>query len=40
VKNEADLIIKKTHRTLATRGMKRCCIYWTDKEIASYYIGQ
>jgi uncharacterized protein len=27
----ADLIIKNTYRTLMTRGMKGCYVYFTDK---------
>jgi DUF2075 family protein len=28
---KADLIIKNTYRTLMTRGMKGCYVYFTDK---------
>lgn len=36
-KNETDLIIKNTYRTLMTRGMKGCYLYCTDKETAQYF---
>lgn len=36
-KNETDLIIKNTYRTLMTRGMKGCYLYCTDKETARYF---
>ncbi|HLN20918.1 MAG TPA: DUF2075 domain-containing protein [Bacteroidales bacterium] len=31
------LIIKNTYRTLFTRGMKGCYVYFTDKETAEYF---
>lgn len=36
-KQQLDLIIKNTYRTLMTRGMKGCYIYCTDKEAADYF---
>ncbi|MBI3137252.1 MAG: DUF2075 domain-containing protein [Sphingobacteriales bacterium] len=40
-KNQAltqlDLIIKNTYRTLMTRGMKGCYVYFTDKEAEEYF---
>lgn len=40
-KNEAkiksDAIIKNTYRTLMTRGMKGCYVYFTDKETELYF---
>jgi uncharacterized protein len=35
--NKADRIIKNTYRTLMTRGMKGCYLYFTDKETAEYF---
>ena len=32
-----DAIIKNTYRTLMTRGMKGCYVYFTDKETAEYF---
>lgn len=37
---KADLIIKNTYRTLATRGMKGCYVYFTDKETEEYFRGR
>jgi DUF2075 family protein len=34
---KADLIIKNTYRTLMTRGMKGCYVYFTDPETAEYF---
>jgi DUF2075 family protein len=34
---EADLIIKNTYRTLMTRGMKGCYVYYSDEETANYF---
>lgn len=34
---KADLIIKNTYRTLMTRGMKGCYVYFTDPETAAYF---
>jgi len=36
-RTRADAIIKNTYRTLMTRGMKGCYVYFTDKETASYF---
>ncbi len=33
----ADKIIKNTYRTLMTRGMKGCYVYFTDKETEQYF---
>ena len=33
----ADAIIKNTYRTLMTRGMKGCYVYFCDPEVASYF---
>lgn len=35
--NKADAIIKNTYRTLMTRGMKGCYVYFTDKETEAYF---
>lgn len=35
-REQADLIIKNTYRTLMTRGMKGCYVYCTDAETAEY----
>ena len=32
-----DKIIKNTYRTLMTRGMKGCYVYFTDKETEQYF---
>lgn len=34
---KADAIIKNTYRTLMTRGMKGCYVYFTDKETENYF---
>ncbi len=34
---KADAIIKNTYRTLMTRGMKGCYVYFTDQETAEYF---
>jgi DUF2075 family protein len=34
---KADSIIKNTYRTLMTRGMKGCYVYFTDKETEEYF---
>ncbi len=34
---KADSIIKNTYRTLMTRGMKGCYVYFTDKETENYF---
>jgi DUF2075 family protein len=36
-KQNTDLIIKNTYRTLMTRGMKGCYLYSTDQETADYF---
>ncbi len=36
-KKLVDLIIKNTYRTLMTRGMKGCYVYFTDKETEEYF---
>ncbi len=35
---KADLIIKNTYRTLMTRGMKGCYVYFVDKETRNYFM--
>jgi hypothetical protein len=32
-----SLLIKNTYRTLMTRGMKGCYVYFTDKETGNYF---
>jgi SOS-response transcriptional repressor LexA len=36
-KKRLDSIIKNTYRTLMTRGMKGCYVYFTDKETEEYF---
>jgi DUF2075 family protein len=36
-KSRADEIIKNTYRTLMTRGIKGCSVYFTDKETEEYF---
>lgn len=36
-KEKVDKIIKNTYRTLMTRGMKGCYVYFTDKETEKYF---
>lgn len=36
-KKRLDAIIKNTYRTLMTRGMKGCYVYFTDKETEDYF---
>ena len=36
-KTKADAIIKNTYRTLMTRGMKGCYVYFTDLETENYF---
>lgn len=36
-KNKIRAIIKNTYRTLMTRGMKGCYVYFTDKETGQYF---
>lgn len=38
-KQKADAIIKNTYRTLMTRGMKGCYVYFTDKETEEFFGG-
>lgn len=35
--NQLDLIIKNTYRTLMTRGIKGCYVYFVDKDTRDYY---
>lgn len=35
-----DMIIKNTYRTLMTRGMKGCYVYFVDKETEEYFKGR
>jgi len=37
---KADKIIKNTYRTLMTRGMKGCYVYFTDKETEKFFRGR
>ncbi len=37
---KADIIIKNTYRTLMTRGMKGCYVYFTDPETAEFVRGR
>ena len=37
---KADALIKNTYRTLMTRGMKGCYVYFTDKETETYFKEQ
>lgn len=39
-RQETDLIIKNTYRTLMTRGMKGCFLYCTDPETAQYFASR
>lgn len=39
-RSRAAAIIKNTYRTLMTRGMKGCYVYFTDKETAEYFRGR
>lgn len=36
-KRQISLLIKNTYRTLMTRGMKGCYVYFTDKETRDYF---
>lgn len=38
--NLADRIIKNTYRTLMTRGMKGCYVYFCDRELEEYFRGR
>ena len=33
----ADRVIKNTYKTLLTRGMKGCFVYFTDDETAQFF---
>ena len=37
---KADLIIKNTYRTLMTRGMKGCFVYFADKSVEHYFLSR
>ena len=37
---KADLIIKNTYRTLMTRGMKGCFVYFVDKKLERHFLGR
>lgn len=39
-KQDFDEIIKNTYRTLMTRGMKGCYVYFCDKELANHFANQ
>jgi len=39
-REKIKLIIKNTYRTLFTRGMKGCYVYFTDKETEEYFRGR
>ena len=39
-KQMLDLIIKNTYRTLMTRGMKGCYVYFVDEETRDYFKRQ
>ncbi len=39
-KENIKLIIKNTYRTLFTRGMKGCYVYFTDKKTEEYFRGR
>lgn len=39
-KKKADTIIKNTYRTLMTRGMKGCYVYFCDKETEIFFKGR
>lgn len=36
-RKKADALIRNTYRTLMTRGMKGCYVYFTDKETEAYF---
>jgi DUF2075 family protein len=40
IKKMLDLIIKNTYRTLMTRGMKGCYVFFTDQETKDYFRSQ
>lgn len=37
---KADLIIKNTYRTLMTRGMKGCFVYFTEKSLEQHFLSR
>lgn len=37
---KADLIIKNTYRTLMTRGMKGCFVYFVDKKVEHHFLSR
>lgn len=37
---KADAIIKNTYRTLMTRGMKGCFVYFTDPATAAHFLAR
>lgn len=39
-RKNAELIIKNTYRTLMTRGMKGCYVYFEDKELEEHFRGR
>jgi hypothetical protein len=39
-KSMIDLVIKNTYRTLMTRGMKGCYVYFVDKETELFFKSQ
>ena len=39
-KEMIDLVIKNTYRTLMTRGMKGCYVYFVDEETREYFKNQ
>ncbi len=36
-KRSADMLIRNTYRTLMTRGMKGCYIYFVDKDLEEHF---
>jgi len=37
IHQRADLIVKNTYRTLMTRGLKGCYVYFTDRDASEYF---
>jgi DUF2075 family protein len=37
IRERADRIVKNTYRTLMTRGLKGCYVYFTDKQASEYF---
>jgi DUF2075 family protein len=37
IRERADRIVKNTYRTLMTRGLKGCYVYFTDREASGYF---